>query len=106
MANLPNSVATDIATLQDDELHSITHQLEETRKEKESLTIKNGTLMLINGKLKKQLDEKNKLLKKKDKLLEEKDKELDNLRGKLIAAEDRLNEIDNFDLVCAFYYKL
>ena len=106
MANLPNLIATDVAALQDDELQSITRKLDETLKEKDSLTMENGTLKLINEELKKLLDEKNKLLEEKDKLLEEKENELDKLCGKLKAAEDRLNEISNFDLVCVFYCRL
>ena len=100
MANLPNLIATDVAALQDDEFQSITRQLDETRQEKDSLTMENGTLKLINEELKKLLDQKNKLLSEKDNLLGEKDKEIDELRGKLLSAEKRLNEIDNFDLVC------
>ena len=93
MADLPNIIASEVAGLQDGELQNIARQLDKARDE-------NVTLKLINEELKKQLDQKNKLLSKKDNLLAEKDKELDELRGKLQSAEKRLNEIDNFDLVC------
>ena len=93
MANLANLIASDVAALQNNELQLITRQLDKARDE-------NVTLKLINEELKKLLDQKNKLLSEKDNLLGEKDKEIDELRGKLLSAEKRLNEIDNFDLVC------
>ena len=74
MANLPNIIASEVAGLQDGELHNIARQLEESRRENESLIKENAALKLVNEELKK----------------------------KLQSAEDRLRDIDSPDLVYLF----
>ena len=52
MANLPNIIVNEVAGLQDGELETITRQLNETRRENESLIIENSALKLVNEELK------------------------------------------------------
>ena len=72
MANLPNIIVSEVAGLQDGELQNIARQLEESRRENESLIKENAALKLVNEELKK----------------------------KLQSTEDRLHDIDSPDLVC------
>ena len=44
MANLPNVIVTDVADLQESEIHKITQKLEETQNEKEMLKRENEAL--------------------------------------------------------------
>ena len=95
MANLPNTIASEEAGLQDGELQTITRQLNETRRENESLIIENSALKLVNDELKKQFQEK--------------DKELVELRGKLQAADEEhreLQELGSLNAVCFLTHKV
>lgn len=71
MADLPNIIASEVAGLQDGELQNIARQLEESRRENESLIKENAALKLVNEELKK----------------------------KLQSTEDRLRDIESPDLV-------
>ena len=80
MANLPDVIVTDVADLQESEIHKITQKLEETQNEKQMLKRENEALKLVNEQLTTQLNEKTKQL-------ESKEKEVEQLRLELQASE-------------------
>ena len=74
-------IVTNVADLQDSEIHKITQKLEETQNEKEMLKRENEALKLVNKQLTTQLNEKTKQL-------DSKEKEVQQLRRELQASDE------------------
>ena len=58
MANLPNVIVSDVADLQESQIHKITQKLEETLNDKDMIKRENEALKLVNQQLTTQLNEK------------------------------------------------
>ena len=65
MANLTTVIVTDVADLQESEIHKITQKLEETQNKKEMLKRENEALKLVNEQLTTQLNKRTKQLDRK-----------------------------------------
>ena len=96
MANLPNVIVTDVADLQESEIHKITQKLEETQNEKEMLKRENEALKLVNQQLTTQLDEKNKQLDSKEKEVEQLRRELQACDSGRVLAERQQADFNAF----------
>ena len=92
MANLPNVIVTDVADLQESEIHKITQKLEEAQNEKEMLKRENEALKLVNEQLTTQLNEKTKQQDSKEKEVEQLLRELQaNDEGRVLAERQQAN---------------
>ena len=96
MANLPDVIVTDVADLQESEIHKITQKLEETQNEKEMLKRENETLKLVNEQLTTQLNEKNKQLLSTQKEVEQFRRELQDSDEGRVLAERQQAEFNAF----------
>ena len=102
MAYLPNVIVTDVADLQESEIHKITQKLEETQNEKEILKLENEALKLVNQQLATQLDEKTKQFDSKEKEVEQLRRELQaSNEGRVLAERQQaeFNAFSGFDSV-------
>ena len=96
MANLPNVIVTDIADLQESEIHKITQKLEETKNEKKMLKRENEALKLVNEQLTTQLNEKTKQLDSKEKEVEQLRRELQACESGRVHAERQQADFNAF----------
>ena len=96
MANLPNVIVTDVADLQESEIHKITQKLEETQNEKEMLKRNNEELKLVSQQLTTQLNEKTKQLDSKEKEVEQLRRELHASNEGRVLAERQQAEFNVF----------
>ena len=96
MANLPNLIVTDVADLQESEIHKITKKLEETQNEKEMLKRENEVLKLMNQQLTTQLTEKTKQLDSKEKEVQQLRRELQASNEGSVLAERKQAEFNAF----------
>ena len=99
MANLPNVIVTDVADLQESEIHKITQKLEETQNEKEMLKRENEALNLVNEQLTTQLNDKTKQLDSKEKEVEQLRLELQASKQGIVHAERQQAEFNVFSVL-------